>query len=526
MLSNLTVKIGADIAGLQKELGKVSSGMQTFQKSMMNVGTMIAGVFAVDKVLDFGKAVFDTTAKFQKFEAVLTNTLGDSSAAKFALNAITDFASKTPYQVDELTESFVKLANQGFIPTIRQMTSLGDLAASQGKTFNQLTEAIIDAQTGEFERLKEFGIRASKEGDKVSFTFKGVKQQVDFTSESIKAYILSLGQAEGVSGGMEAQSKTLGGGLSNLQDSFEQLKLAIGRAAEGGGLFSIVLDSIASGVKKLTSVFEGAGIKTQIDYLKSLKEQRADAARSGDIELWSKLNAVINAGTEEIRKYYEANIAGEKKLDEIRQKQRGQQGQIKTGSIEVGPLMRDGAIPTMSTGALSMDPAVLDRFTQGMAKLAATTKPLTEQVSGSFIEMGGHISGALTNIADSFGRAIVGSEDFGKAIIEQMASFAQQFGAMLIATGIGKIAFSKFSGPGMIAAGAALVALGGAVKSMIANRPSLGGGGNGNGSAPGMSPSEYYGSRQNIAVEVNGRVSGDSLRLVEEKTTYRRSRLG
>jgi hypothetical protein len=258
VVSNLTVKIGADIAGLQAELNKANGQLKTFSKSMTNIGTAIAGAFTVSALADFGKAIFNTTAKFQKFEAVLTNTLGDNSAAKAAMAQITEFAAKTPYGVDELTASFVKLANQGFIPTIKEMTSLGDLAASQGKSFDQLTEAIIDAQTGEFERLKEFGIRASKEGDKVSFTFKGVKQQVDFTNDSIREYILSLGNVQGVSGGMEAQSKTLGGGLSNLEDSFEQLKLAIGEAAESGGLFSMALDVIAQGVNKLTTGFQRA----------------------------------------------------------------------------------------------------------------------------------------------------------------------------------------------------------------------------------------------------------------------------
>ena len=76
------------------------------------------------------------------------------------------------------------------------MRKLGDLASSTGKDFDQLAEAIIDAQTGEFERLKEFGIRASKQGDEVKFTFKEVETQVDFTADSIRDYVLSLGDDE------------------------------------------------------------------------------------------------------------------------------------------------------------------------------------------------------------------------------------------------------------------------------------------------------------------------------------------
>ena len=34
-----------------------------------------------------------------------------------------------------------------------------------GKDLSQMIEAVADATTGEFERLKEFGIKAGKEGD-------------------------------------------------------------------------------------------------------------------------------------------------------------------------------------------------------------------------------------------------------------------------------------------------------------------------------------------------------------------------
>jgi len=59
------------------------------------------------------------------------------------------------------------------------MVKLGDLASSTGKSFDQLAEAVLDAQTGEFERLKEFGIKASANGDKVTFSFKEQKTTVE-----------------------------------------------------------------------------------------------------------------------------------------------------------------------------------------------------------------------------------------------------------------------------------------------------------------------------------------------------------
>ncbi|MGN7787420.1 hypothetical protein ACTJIJ_23000 [Niabella sp. 22666] len=193
---------------------------------------MFAGLAIADKAKDLikqtGEEAVAATAKYQKYEAVLTNTLGNNALAKKSMDQLNEFANKTPFQVDELTESFVKLANQGFKPTMTEMTKLGDIAASKGKSFDQFTEALIDAEVGEFERLKEFGIRASKDKDKVTFSFKGQEKTVQNTSAAIREYILSLGDAAGVSGSMAAISKTTGGQISNMEDNVDMLYKALG----------------------------------------------------------------------------------------------------------------------------------------------------------------------------------------------------------------------------------------------------------------------------------------------------------
>lgn len=253
----IEVEIGARITELDRKLDQVDNKLNQTGKSFKKlnefaVGALqgIAAAFTIGAVVDFGRAVLDTTAKFQKFSAVLTNTLGSNSAAKIALNEIVDFASKTPFQVDEITGAFVKLANQGFRPTVDQLRSLGDLSASVGASFDQVAEAIIDAQVGEFERLKAFGIRASKEGDNVTFTFKNVETTVKATSSSIRDYILSLGELNGVAGATAAISATVGGQISNLEDNITKLKAAIGD--QSSGVFAASLDWLNSFVETAT----------------------------------------------------------------------------------------------------------------------------------------------------------------------------------------------------------------------------------------------------------------------------------
>mgnify|MGYP003137673371 CR=1 FL=1 len=249
----LKFEFDGDASKFQQAIRQSNKSVNNFSSNLTKVGGIIAGVFAVDKLMEFAGGVIETTSTFQRFESVLTNTLGSESEAQKALDRITDFASKTPFSVSELTDSFVRLANQGFKPTSDEMRKLGDLASSTGKEFVMLAEAIIDAQVGEFERLKEFGIRAEKQGDQVTFTFKNVKTQVDFTSDAIQNYILSLGDLKGVSGAMVGISNTLGGQISNLGDSFDKMKDTIGDALmpvltsvinKFKGLFEMITDLI------------------------------------------------------------------------------------------------------------------------------------------------------------------------------------------------------------------------------------------------------------------------------------------
>jgi len=239
--ATLSIDILARIDSLSANLKKAQSQFEAFGKNIDKatnklssiVTSNLSGIFSTAAIVGFGKAVIDVTAEFQKYNAVLGNTLNSTALASLKMQEIQDFAAKTPFAVNELTASFVKLANGGFKPTGQQMTYLGDLASSTGKSFDQLAEAILDAQSGEFERLKEFGIRAKDAGDSVIFTYKGVQTQVEKTSGSIRDYITNLGSAQGVSGSMAKISETLGGKISNLGDSWDQMLLSVGNNSTG-----------------------------------------------------------------------------------------------------------------------------------------------------------------------------------------------------------------------------------------------------------------------------------------------------
>jgi hypothetical protein len=166
--------------------------------------------------------------------AVLTNALGgDAKAANESLKMLLNFAAKTPEGLQQATDGFLKLVNRGIKPAREEMVNLGDVAASQKKSMDQWIEAILDATTGENERLKEFGIQAKKNGDTVAFSFKGVTKEVENTEDAIYKALLSFGQMDGVKGTMEVMAKELNGISSNIDDTWDQIFTKMGQKSEG-----------------------------------------------------------------------------------------------------------------------------------------------------------------------------------------------------------------------------------------------------------------------------------------------------
>jgi hypothetical protein len=243
------VKIDADISELKRELTqaerKTKQSGDKMSGSLSKIGGAIAAAFSVQALISFSRQVIEVRSQFERFEAVLGNTLGSKGQAKMIMGEIKQMAADTPFQVTELTDAFVRLTNYGMQPSIEEMRLLGDVSAAVGKSVLQFSEAIADAATGQFERLKEFGIKAAKEGDKVTFTFKGQSKTVEYTNDAIKKYLLSLGELEGVSGSMQVQMDTLGGKVSNLGDSWDSLLNTIGDTDAWGNVITGLKDTVS-----------------------------------------------------------------------------------------------------------------------------------------------------------------------------------------------------------------------------------------------------------------------------------------
>ncbi|MGV1939528.1 tape measure protein [Agrobacterium sp. 22-211-1] len=223
------------VALAKSGFGQVASGAgKTFRGLALAAGVATVAVGAAS--LAAGQLI-GTAAKFEKFQTILETTEGSSAKAKEAMTWVTNFAAKTPYELDGVMDSFVKLRAYGLDPTTGLLRDLGDASAAMGKPLEQAVEAIADAVTGENERLKEFGIRAAKDGDEIaySYTINGQKRIAKALASDPGGIqkVLQKIMSDRFSGAMDKLSRTWEGMISNLGDLWMQFQLAIMNA----GLF-------------------------------------------------------------------------------------------------------------------------------------------------------------------------------------------------------------------------------------------------------------------------------------------------
>ena len=238
-------------AELDKSKRTVTGYVDSVSGGFSRLTALAGGLFAGVTVAGFVGKLVSVQREFDVLNSSLVTVTGSSTAAAREMSWIEQFAKETPYGLAQATEAFVKMQALGLSPTQAKLTSFGNTAAAMGKDLMQMIEAVADASTGEFERLKEFGIKASKEGDKVTFTFQGIRTTVQNTSADITAYLENIGNTA-FGGAMAERAKTLDGAIAGLGDSWDGLFRKIN---QGTG----AMDAVADGVRRVSDGLDALG---------------------------------------------------------------------------------------------------------------------------------------------------------------------------------------------------------------------------------------------------------------------------
>ena len=147
-----------------------------------------------------------------------------------------------------------------------------------------MIEAVADASTGEFERLKEFGIKAKQQGDQVAFTFQGTTTKVGKSAEDIEAYLMKIGEVN-FAGGMARQADTLDGALSNLGDTWDQTLIAFSQSGFG--------DVVRGGVMALSGALAAVGVEALREACAQLRDVEAGERIACDLlVMWGERGVV------------------------------------------------------------------------------------------------------------------------------------------------------------------------------------------------------------------------------------------
>ena len=230
-------RINKQLDGFNRNAGKA-------RKSSIGLGGAFKAMGAIGAAIGLAKlagGLVSTITKFESLKAGLKTVTGSAANAAVAFKQIQDFTSTTPFQLDEVTGAFTILKRNGIDTSTESLKAFGNIAAANGKSFEQLAEAVADGLTGEFERLKEFGIKVRKENGKFVASMGDTQVAASGSAKDLMESLKSLGQEGGrYATGIADQAATIGGKWSNMSDNVSQFAANIG----SGGLSSALKDTM------------------------------------------------------------------------------------------------------------------------------------------------------------------------------------------------------------------------------------------------------------------------------------------
>ena len=261
-----------------KDLGnQVEKDSKKSQSAFRKLGNYLKKEFATPwktitaGVLGFIAASIKSAAGLEKMRVKFTTLTGSAQAANKHIEELRDFATKTPFQLDQLADSSAVLQSFGTdVGDVQgRLREIGDVAAATGQPIKDL--AIIYGQVGaagkltgeRLLQLQERGVPIlSALAEKMNTTKGAVREMITagkISNDTFQDVFSTLSMEGGMAfGGMEAQSQTFEGKLSTLKDEFANLGVTIGNVfLPEGKSFLTWLTEVTKGTSEF--VEEGPG---------------------------------------------------------------------------------------------------------------------------------------------------------------------------------------------------------------------------------------------------------------------------
>ena len=324
-----------------KKQGSFDKTFSSISKSVKSLTKTVAGVAATyvsaKALADVGKSALESASGLEGYRSTLNVVLKDQQKAAKMMAWAVEFANKTPFETDSVVEATVRLQSYG-IEAQKVMTQIGDMAGVMNKDLMQAVEAVADAQTGELERLKEFGIT------KAMIIAKGAELYKNQTIVNNKGQIVDQQKfndalfalmEERFKGGMEIQAKSYKGLMSTIS-----------------GVWKTGLAQMA-GISGTGEIIEGSAFDAAKEGLGWVSDKMQSLSKSGTFEkIGKKIGSTVQTGI----KY------GKKVLDVAKRIKDSVGDTIRTISAKLEPLRP--TFESIQNKAVSLGRKLTDGFTR------------------------------------------------------------------------------------------------------------------------------------------------------------------
>jgi len=241
--SDIMPAVGAGVGAL---LAAPTGGMS------MGLGAAIGGLAI---------AGIKGAADLESYRNTLNTVMKDSKKAGETLTWAVDFANRTPFETTDIVQATVRLSAYG-LTAQDVMGQIGDMASVMDKDLMSAVEAVADAQTGELERLKEFGITKQMIVDQANKKMAGIEivnAKGQITDQKKFNEVLFSLMKDRFAGGMDVQANSFKGLMSTVKGTFSSaLTQMMGVSADGtivvGGMFDTIKGKMKFLIDKLAEL--------------------------------------------------------------------------------------------------------------------------------------------------------------------------------------------------------------------------------------------------------------------------------
>lgn len=234
--------------------------------ALTKIAAGVAGAFAVDKIKDFVMEVVKVRGQFQQLEIAFKTMLGSGEKASKLMNQLVRTAATTPFDLQGVAQGAKQLLAYGIAAEDVNDTliKLGDIAAGLSLPLGDLVYLYGTTVTqGRMftQDMRQFMGRGIPMAEEIAKVMGVAEQEVaglvtagKVTADVFKKAIDGMAAEGGKFGGlMEAQSKTITGQISNIEDAVAMMFNKMGQQSEG------VINTALSGVSYLVENYQEVG---------------------------------------------------------------------------------------------------------------------------------------------------------------------------------------------------------------------------------------------------------------------------